>query len=114
MKAVCTFTFPKNTGRDIIESAVNSEIFTAECVFGKPKVKVSGVAYYVVADDSRCVIDVSNQIGEYVAQVFTGIVMNTLGDDALQVRRSVDVEKQSGQSANLPQDIWQLVQPPDL
>lgn len=87
MKSVCTFTFPQNTGRGVIEDAITSAVFTAECVFGKPKVKVSGVAYNLSGDGSRCVIDVSTKVGEYVAQVFTGIVMNTLGEDRFQVRR---------------------------
>ncbi len=88
MKAVCTFTFRKNTGREAIEDAITSAIFNAECIFGKPRVKVSGVAYHLSEDGSECVIDVSSQVGEHIAQVFTGIVMNTLGEDTFQVRRT--------------------------
>jgi len=35
----------------------------------------------------RCIIDVSNEVGEHVAQVFTGIMINTLGEENFQVKR---------------------------
>ena len=64
-----------------------SAIFNAECVFGKPRVRVSGMAYYISDDSPQCVIDVSTEVGEHVAQVFTGIMINTLGEEKFQVRR---------------------------
>jgi len=87
MKAVCTFKFPKNTKREFIEASVASAIFNAECVFGKPRVRVSGVAYYIPDEGSQCVVDVSSEVGEHVAQVFTGIIINALGEEKFQVRR---------------------------
>lgn len=95
MKAVCAFTFPKDTGKEVIEEAISSAIFNAECVFGKPRVKVSGVAYHLAEDGSRCVIDVSGKVGEHVAQVFTGIVMSRVGEDRFQVRRIEEPVEQS-------------------
>ena len=47
----------------------------------------SGVVYYVPEDSPQCVIDVSSEVGEHVAQVFTGIMMNVLGEDKFQIRR---------------------------
>ncbi len=87
MKAVCRFKFPEGTKREFIEASIVSAIFNAECVFGKPRVRVGGVAYYVAEDSPGCVIDVSTEVGEHVAQVFTGIMINTLGEDKFQVRR---------------------------
>jgi len=87
MKVVCRFTFPKDTTRELIEAAVASAIFNAECVFGKPRVRVSGAAYYLAEDSPQCVIDVSTEVGEHIAQVFTGIMINTLGEEKFQVRR---------------------------
>ena len=87
MKAVCRFKFPKGTKRESIEASIASAIFNAECVFGKPRVRVSGVAYYVAEDSPGCVIDVSTDVGEHVAQVFTGIMTNILGEQEFEVRR---------------------------
>jgi len=87
MKAVCKFTLPKDTARELVEAAIASAIFNAECVFGKPRVRVSGAAYYLAEDSPQCVIDVSTEVGEHIAQVFTGIMINMLGEDKFQVRR---------------------------
>ena len=87
MKAVCKFRFPEGTAREFIEASLASAIFNAECVFGKPRVRVSGVAYYVPEDSPQCVIDVSSEVGEHVAQVFTGIMMNVLGEEKFRVTR---------------------------
>jgi hypothetical protein len=48
---------------------------------------VSGVAYYILEDGSQCLIDVSTEVGEHVAQVFTGIMINAIGEEKFQVRR---------------------------
>jgi len=87
MKAVCRFKFRQGTQRQFIEESIASAIFNAECVFGKPRVRVSGVAYYLAEDNPGCVIDVSTEVGEHVAQVFTGIVINTLGEEKFSVHR---------------------------
>ena len=87
MKALCNFKFSDHIKRVFIEESIAQAIFNAECVFGKPRVRVSGIAYYVSDDSPQCVIDVSNEVGEHVAQVFTGIMINALGEDKFQVKR---------------------------
>ncbi len=87
MKTLCNFKFPGHIKRQFIEESIAQAIFNAECVFGKPRVRVSGVAYYIPEDGSQCLIDVSSEVGEHVAQVFTGIMINTLGEEKFQVRR---------------------------
>ncbi len=87
MKVVCRFTFPKGTKRELLEAAIASAIFNAECVFGKPRVRVGGAAYYLAEDSPQCVIDTSTEVGEHIAQVFTGILINVLGEDKFRVRR---------------------------
>lgn len=86
MKTVCRFTFPEGTNRDLIEAAIASAIFNAECFFGKPKVRLSA-AYYMAPNKPQCVIDISNDVGEHIAQVFTGMMISTLGEEEFQVRR---------------------------
>ena len=87
MKALCNFKFPDHIKRVFIEESITQAIFNAECVFGKPRVRVSGVAYYVPDEGSQCVVDVSSEVGEHVAQVFTGIMINAIGEEKFQVRR---------------------------
>jgi hypothetical protein len=87
MKTLCNFKFREHTTRQFIEESITQAIFNAECVFGKPRVRVSGVGYYIPDDGSRCLIDVSTEVGEHVAQVFTGIMINTLGEEKFQVKR---------------------------
>jgi hypothetical protein len=95
MRAVCRFKFAKGTPRQFIEESIATAIFNAECVFGKPRVRVSGVAYYVAEDNPACVIDVSTEVGEHVAQIFTGIMINTLGEEKFEVRR---IERETTQA----------------
>ena len=86
MKTVCRFTFPEGTNTDFIEVAIASAIFNAECFFGKPKVRLSA-AYFMAPHKPECVIDVSTDVGEHIAQVFTGIMLNILGEEKFRVRR---------------------------
>ena len=87
MKALCNFKFPNHIKKVFIEESIAQAIFNAECVFGKPRVRVSGVAYYISEEGPQCIIDVSSEVGEHVAQVFTGIMINALGEDKFQVKR---------------------------
>jgi len=87
MKSLCNFKFPDHIKRAFIEESIAQAIFNAECVFGKPRVRVSGVSYYISQEGMQCIIDVSSEVGEHVAQVFTGIMINALGEEKFQIRR---------------------------
>ncbi len=87
MKAVCTLRFVKQTRREVVEAALHSAAFNAECVYGKPRVRVMGGLYHLSDDGRHFFVDVSTEVGEHVAQVFTGIMMNTLGEEKFEVRR---------------------------
>ncbi len=87
MKTVCRFKFAGGTRREFIEASITTAIFCAECTLGKPRVKVSGVGYYIAEDGTSCVIDVSTKVGDQVALVFTAMMINTLGEDEFHVRR---------------------------
>jgi hypothetical protein len=85
-RAACTFEFPKGTPREFIEAHLAEAIFTAECVYGAPRVRNSA-AYYVPMNKPQCAIDVSTEVGEHVAEVFTGLVTRDLGEDGFTVTR---------------------------
>jgi hypothetical protein len=87
VSALCRFRFTGRPRRELIEAGIVSAIFNAECFFGKPKVAVSGVGYYLSRDGRHLLIDISSDVGQHVAQIFTGIMINTLGEDTFQVKR---------------------------
>ena len=97
MPTVCIFEFPKEVDRKIIETQLALAIITAECTFGQPRVRLNA-AYCVspairTAPDnkkSQVVIDVSTEVGEHIAQVFTGLMIRQLGEDNFTVERVRD------------------------
>lgn len=101
MKSLCKFTFPQDTQRELIEASIASAFFNAECVFGKPRVRISGAAYHIPETSPQCVIDVSTEVGEHIAQVFTGIMLNTLGEASFTVKR-IDKEDPVATSGAAP------------
>ena len=85
-KQVCRFTFIDGTKRDWIESHLSWAIFNAECTFGKSKVRIEA-SYFVPDDKPECVIDVSTEVGEHIAQLLTGIMIRELGEEGFAVER---------------------------
>jgi hypothetical protein len=78
--------------RETIETQLALAIIAAECTFGQPKVRISA-AYCVSPGDPhgtkkpQVVIDVSTEVGEQIAQVFTGLMIRQLGEDKFTVER---------------------------
>jgi len=94
MPAVCRFKFPEVLDREIIETQLALAIIAAECTFGQPRVRIS--AAYCVSPASKTAagkkkpqvaIDVSTEVGEHIAQVFTGLMIRQLGEDKFTVDR---------------------------
>jgi hypothetical protein len=85
MKEVCKFVFSGNARKAFIEEQITLAVITAECVFGPAKVRLH--AGYLAAD-GKVVIDVSSDVGEHIAQVFTGLMIKRLGEAAFTVSRS--------------------------
>ena len=86
MPAVCRFKFPEGLDREIIETQLAVAIIAAECTFGQPRVRISA-AYCVSRDKPQVAIDVSTEVGEHIAQVFTGLMIRKLGEDKFTVDR---------------------------
>lgn len=94
MPTVCRFKFPEGLDRETIETQLALAVIAAECTFGQPKVRIS--AAYCVSPASKTAdseknpqvaIDVSTEVGEHIAQVFTGLMIRQLGEDAFTVDR---------------------------
>ena len=81
---VFKFNFPNGINKSIVEQKIAEAIMSAECMFGQAKVKM--YAGYAISDN-KAVIDGASDVGEYVAQIFTGIMTREIGDDSFTVER---------------------------
>ena len=90
MKEVCKFVFGSGISKELIEEQIALAVITAECLFGPAKVRLH--AGYLAAD-GKAVIDVSGEVGEHIAQVFTGLMIKQLGEDAFAVTRATVAPK---------------------
>ena len=93
MATACIFEFAANIDAESLESHVALAIVAAECVLGQAKVRINA-AYSVVptgpTEDHRgprVAIDVSSDVGEFVAQVFAGLAIRQFGEDGFAVDR---------------------------
>jgi hypothetical protein len=72
-----------------MEAHLALAVIAAECTFGKPKVRLSA-AYCLAKEKPHIVIDVSTEVGEHIAQIFAGLMMRQLGEEAFSVDRTAD------------------------
>ncbi|HAH21651.1 MAG: hypothetical protein A2Y00_05390 [Omnitrophica WOR_2 bacterium GWF2_43_52] len=84
MTDVCKFKFLEKVGKKTIEKEIARAIETAEYTFGQAKVRLH--AGYLATND-KAVIDASSEVGEYIAQIFIGLMTRKLGEDKFTVER---------------------------
>lgn len=84
MNEVCRFKFKDGISKAMIEEQMALAILSAECTFGQARVRLH--ASYA-ASDGKAVIDAGSDVGEHVAQVFTGIMIRKLGEENFTVDR---------------------------
>tara|TARA_B100001964_G_C13959675_1_gene477094 strand:- start:74 stop:358 length:285 start_codon:yes stop_codon:yes gene_type:complete len=84
---VCRFRLNESISREDTEAHIAFAIVSAECTFGKAKVRLNG-AY--LAAESKVVIDVSSPVGEHIAEIFTGLLIKEYGDESFRVKRIRD------------------------
>ncbi len=81
-----SFTFPKTTDLDALEDDVCLAVFTAECLYGKPRTRLEA-SYAIDRDRSACIVRIEGAAGEAVARVFAGLLTNRLGEAGFAVHR---------------------------
>ncbi len=86
MPDVCRFKFPADLEGELIESQLALAIVATECTLGLPKVRINA-AYNISEDKTRVVIDVSTNVGEQIAQIFTGLMIRHFGERGFSVER---------------------------
>lgn len=84
MEDICRFKFKEGISSELIESKIALAILAAEGVFGQAKVRLN--AAYIVSKN-KAVIDVSNEVGEQIAQVFTRFISEEVGEKKFIVDR---------------------------
>ncbi|WP_128700816.1 hypothetical protein [Candidatus Velamenicoccus archaeovorus] len=84
MTDVCRFKFHEKIGKRNIEKQIARAIETAEYAFGQAKVRLH--AAYLATND-KAVIDASSEVGEYIAQIFIGLMTRKVGEDKFSVER---------------------------
>ena len=87
----CKFVFKEGVSKQFVEDSIACVILTAEFAFGKAKTRVH--AAYAIADDpSRCLIDISSEIGQYIAETFTDVMIKLAGEGSFEVCKVVKWE----------------------
>jgi hypothetical protein len=97
MREVCVFRLPERATRRSIEVHMATAIFSAECTFGVPRVRISA-AYRILPGKPDCVIDTGSEVGRHIAQVFTGCMVREFGESGFQVERRAGLSDPEGAS----------------
>lgn len=84
MTDICKFKFQEKIGKKAIEKQIARAIETAEYTFGPAKVRLH--ASYLATDDKVAIVT-SSEVGEYIAQIFIGLMTRQLGEDKFTVER---------------------------
>ena len=80
----CKFTFTEKISKSLVENAIASAIFLAEYAFGKARVRID-TAYALAEAPPRCLIDISSQVGRYIAEQLADTMMRLRGERSFDV-----------------------------
>ena len=83
---VLKFELAGDPDRDAVEADVALALFAAECVFGKPRVRMEA-SYLVDNSGHACVFNAGGEAGEAAARIFAGLTAVRLGEAAYSIRR---------------------------
>jgi hypothetical protein len=86
MSKLLRFSFKEGETRETVEADIALAIFTAECVYGRPRVRME-TSYLVDEGGKTCVVEVCGEAGETAARVFAGLAAARLGEHGYEVRR---------------------------
>ena len=87
MSEIVRFNFGEGGDRAGIEEDACLAIFVSECIYGRPKTRLS-VSYLVDEDGNRCVLRAHGEAGESALQVFIGLCEERFGEDGFTVEHT--------------------------
>lgn len=86
MQKTAKFTFNENVEPAFLEQRISQAIATAETLFGAPRVRLAA-GYFVDPDGHRCILDISTEIGERIAEFFIANLLQHLAPHEFTVER---------------------------
>ena len=89
MGKILRFTFRAEPDPKGIEADLALAIFTAECLHGRPQVRMEA-RYLVSPGGQTCVIEISGPAGESAARVFAGLATARFGEEAVSISQYRD------------------------
>ena len=81
-----TFNFP-DTDFAGVEGDVGLSIFTAECIYGRPKTRLEA-AYWIPDSGKRAVFETRGPAGEAALRVLIGLLGARFGEGGFSVERA--------------------------
>ncbi len=84
MSKILRFTFHAEPDPADIEADLALAIFTAECLHGRPRVRLE-TRYLVGPGGQTCVMEVAGLAGDAAAQVFAGLVTARFGEEGMSI-----------------------------
>jgi hypothetical protein len=85
MSKILRFVFKTQQDQDAVESDMALAIFTAECLHGRPRVRLE-TRYLISPGGGNCVMEVSGDAGEAAARVFAGLAAARFGEEAINIK----------------------------
>ncbi len=86
MPQILRFRFSSVPDRQGVESDACLAIFSAECLYGRPKTRLD-VSYLVEATGQSCVFQVLGDAGDVATQVFIGLCTERFGEDGFEIEQ---------------------------
>ncbi len=86
MNGTIRFTFPDEANQEDVESDVALAVFAAECVYGRPRVRIEA-GYALDASGHICVVRTDGDAGEATARIIAGLAAVRFGEGAYAVER---------------------------
>ena len=86
MSEILKFAFRGEQDPDEIEADLALAVFAAECIYGRPQVRLE-TRYLVGLGGRSCVMKISGTAGESAARVFTGLATARHGEEAISISR---------------------------
>lgn len=86
MRERVRFQFERRVEMEDVEDSVAVAICAAEGLHGSARVRLDA-RYEIDPERGVCVVDVTSPVGESVAQILTGFLIQEFGEDAFRVER---------------------------
>lgn len=81
------FKFGQHAAMNLLEAQLTLAVIAVECMQGKAAVRI-GMRYAVKKDKNALVIETSNEAGDAIVRVFTGLLIRGFGETKFKVEHA--------------------------